>query len=173
MAEFEPTLDYKQVEATLTALTPLSRSLLLREHLDYLEPPARLDAGQALLLWLANALTLVAPVKEAEQRAILVNFGAAVIDEGPVIAKSLASTVEGKMPSFKLALFDRGYVALTGQSGFLNLHTGAKATQLPQAPFESLVYDLTALYVTSSTRMLKMAEAKAKMKEPKPLQSKT
>jgi hypothetical protein len=147
-------MDWHKVQASCKRLSGLQLNLL-RTTVLKLEPDhVQLSHGQVLLFWFADWLAGVNLLKADQMLGVCHFLGKSIVEFGDKLGKTIEtagapqSTKAMKLlPVCKVGFLDREYVCIDGVDSFSSLSSGETVKVLSLMPIESIIYNLTSIYV--------------------------
>lgn len=115
----------------------------------------KVSPGEALLLWLAEALQVRMPVSSEQQTLLLSHFWPKIIEIPDAVGDS------GGPPVFQLIIADGTMACLTGMADYLDLRTGDTRPSLPRMAMELVSYNLSAIFIYHTEKHAKKGDNNA------------
>lgn len=113
--------------------------------------PAEVWPGEALLLWLADLMSVRATLHPGHQEVLLSELGADVVRYGTALAEALASG-SPELPVGLLSVGNGRMATVSGRDGAFDLGRGEWVHGVKTFPMESVTYNLAAIYVGNARK---------------------
>lgn len=142
-------MNVARVEGICSHLSSLFMKTIRIKILDLQEPLSTYSFGEALTFWLADNLISTKLVQTDQMREILEEFGDRLLGFGVALEQAwVRGTKElRKLPLCKIGILDRRLICMDGVPFFFDIVTGQKKPATDDWPLETVVYNLTTLFV--------------------------
>lgn len=150
----------ESVEDICPSLSQLFKNTIRIKILGHKSLPTTYSFGEALVFWLGDMLLGTKLTTEEQMRVIFEEFHERIKSFGDTLQevwlkdKPANFSAYKKLPICKIGFLDRRFVCMDGQQFFLDLTTGDRIPAADNWPLETLVYNLTTLFVRYRTKMV-------------------